>query len=205
MPVSLMRAATARRLTGRINNFIRLDPPDAFVCRPLDLAARVRAESFAPLAYSLAWKFARYAARDVPAEELISEALFALTNAAGQFDETRGVPFPAYAALAIRRRLIASVVTWRRGQWVRTLSDRLPDADWESADPGAGAAAREMCERVREILPARWYAALRLYHAEGCSMEEIGARLGISRERVRQLVRKATRLARQHFPEWTAN
>jgi RNA polymerase sigma factor (sigma-70 family) len=189
-----------------MKKFIRLDPPPAgFVCRPLDGAARGRAESLAPLAHQLAWKFARYAARDVPAEELVAEALLALTNAAGQFDESRGVPFAAFAALAIRRRLIYFVITWRRGRWLRSLPDRLPDAEWDVADPGAGAAAREMCERVRRILPARWYVALRLYHAEGHTMEEIGARFGISRERVRQLVRKATLLAREHFPEWTAN
>ena len=177
--------------------------------RSLDDDGQRRVQTYSPLAYQLAWKFARHSARDVPADELISEALFGLTYAAGLFDESRGVPFGAYATLVIRHRLIQAIFRWRRARRIVAPLPVLSDEEtWEAEDDHpppdahAGVAAREMCERVRRILPARWYDALCLHHVEGHSLTEVGARLGISRERVRQLLDKAHEQARQSFPRW---
>ena len=74
-------------------------------------------------------------ARDVPADELISEALFGLTYAAGRYDEDRHVPFGAYANMVIRHRLIQTVIRWRDKRFAP-----LPDwsessgEPWEAAD-----------------------------------------------------------------------
>jgi len=198
-----------RPLPPQVLRPLGIDPPS--MVRSLNAADQRRVQSYSPLAYQLAWKFARHNARDVPADELISEALYGLTYAAGLFDESRGVPFGAYATLVIRHRLIHAIIRWRRA---RRIIVPLPvrfgseGETWEAEDrnppPEAhvGAAAREMCERVRRILPARWYTALRLYHAEGYSLSEVAARMGITRNRVRQLLDKAQDQARESFPRW---
>jgi RNA polymerase sigma factor (sigma-70 family) len=181
--------------------------------RPLDPAAQARVEGSVALAYRLAWQCLRQHARDVPADELIAEALYGLTYAAALFDETRRVPFVAYATLVIRHRLIQFVRAWRRaagraGQYPdRGYAD---DAPWEAEDdnpapdPVTGLAAREMCDRVRRVMPRKWYTVLRLYHAEGRTFQEIGRMFGVSRQRVQQVVVLATEQARQSFPEWAA-
>src|SRR5262245_56648089 len=63
------------------------------VARPLDAAAQEQVKKHSWLAYQLAWRFARNRARDMPADELIAEALYALTYAAGLFEEDRGIEF----------------------------------------------------------------------------------------------------------------
>jgi RNA polymerase sigma factor (sigma-70 family) len=181
--------------------------------RPLDPVARARVEGAIPLAYRLAWRWARQRAPGVPPDELIAEALYGLTYAAGMFDETRGVPFPAYAALVIRHRLIHLVRVWRRAGRVGPYPGQAAagdDAPWEAADdnpgpdPVTGLAAREMCDRVRRALPRQWYTVLRLRHAEGRTFQEIGRRYGVSRQCIQQIVTQATERARESFPEWAA-
>src|SRR4051812_2961880 len=177
---------------------------------PLDPVGRARVEAFAPLAYRLAWYYARQRARDVPADELIAEALYGLTYAAGMFDDRRRVPFPAYAVLVIRHRLGQLIRAWRRARRAGpfpagTAHDGAP---WEAADDRpkpelvAGASARDLCDRVRRVLPARWYTVLRLRHAEGWTFQEIGDHLGVSRQFIQQVVEKATVRVRRHFPDW---
>src|SRR5262245_11288173 len=132
-------------------------PPGA-MRRPLDPVAQARVEEAVPLAYRLAWRMHRQHARDVPVDELIAEALYALTYAAAMFDEARQVPFEPYAVLTIRHRLAHFVRSWRHNAW---QAGQYPeqvsadDAPWEAADdnpaphPVTGLVAREMCDRVR--------------------------------------------------------
>jgi RNA polymerase sigma factor (sigma-70 family) len=163
------------------------------------------------LAYRLAWRTHRQHARDVPVDELIAEALYGLTYAAGLFDQTRRVPFVAYAALVLRHRLTHFVRAWRRaaarvGPYPGQAYE--DDTPWEAADdnpdpdPVNGLAAREMCDRVRRVLPRQWYAVLRLYHAEGRTCQQIGRKFGVSRQRIQQVLIAATERARLSFPEW---
>ena len=110
--------------------------------------------------------------------------------------------------MVIRHRLIQMVIGWRKAHWPRPFPMSADEYTWEAADPNPGpepavrAAAREMCERVRRKLPGRLYSILRLYYGEGRTMQEIGERFGISRQRTRQLLVRAIALARQHFPKW---
>src|SRR5271163_1169980 len=83
--------------------------------KPLDKAAQQLAQSHLALARRLAWKKYLNCSRKVPLEELHGEALFGLVYAAGMFDVNRGVPFGAYATMAITHRLIHAVHIWRRG------------------------------------------------------------------------------------------
>jgi RNA polymerase sigma factor (sigma-70 family) len=199
-------AATSRRI------FRPLRPQRESRARPLDLLGQARVEAFTALAYRLAWFYARRRAADVPPDELIAEALYGLTYAAGMFDETRRVPFGAYATLVIRHRLVQFIIDWRRARRAVPYpvgsdfeNDNTP---WEATDRRPkpdlviGASARDQCERVRRVLPARWYAILRLRHAEGLTLKEIGEYLGVSRTRIRQVLRVATDRVRRNFPNW---
>lgn len=197
-PRPTVRRRTFRPLRPRVSR-----------ARPLDPVGQARVEANTPLAYRLAWYYARQRARDVPPDELIAEALYGLTYAAGMFDETRRVPFPAYATLAIRHRLTQLIERWRRGRRVLPypVGSDPDDAPWEAADNRpkpdlvSGASAREVCERVRRVLPARWYRVLRLRYADGWTLQEIGDYLGFSRQFIQQVLDRATRRVLKHFPD----
>jgi RNA polymerase sigma factor (sigma-70 family) len=144
----------------------------------------------------------------------LGEARFALTYGSSLYDEARGVPFGAYVTMVIRHRLARVVTEWRRGGrldfvFFTDLAKREAGGDVLPFDPpcrlrnepGEEVAARELLERVRGTLPPRWYSLLELYYSEECTLQEIGEQVGLSRERVRQLIAKAIRRAREHFPE----
>ena len=178
-------------------------PRPCYQPRPLDVPAQERAVAYTHLAYQLAWWFARNTARDVPADELISEALFGLTYAAGRYDEDRHVPFVAYAKMVIRHRLIQAVIRWRDKRfaplpdWSESTGEPWEPADYRpTPDLCARVAASELCDRVRRSMPSRWYKALHLYYGEGLTLEEVGSRLGVSRQRIGQLIIKAEQQAR---------
>jgi RNA polymerase sigma factor (sigma-70 family) len=190
--------------------FRRLQPVPVSRARPLDPVGRARVEAFTSLAYRLALYYSRHRARDIPADELIAEALYGLTYAAGMFDETRRVPFAAYAVLVIRQRLAQFIFTWRRARRAGPYparAARADDAPWEAADDrpapdlATGASARDLCDRVRRVLPAQWYAILHLRHAEGWTLQEIGDALGVTRQFIQQVLAKATSRVRGLFPD----
>jgi RNA polymerase primary sigma factor len=79
----------------------------------------------------------------------------------------------------------------------RTMGDALAD-DTESARADAGVMARtrtEALERALDTLPEREAEILRLYYGLGqphsLTLEEIGGRFGLTRERIRQLKERA--------------
>jgi RNA polymerase sigma factor (sigma-70 family) len=177
--------------------------------KPLDDAGRALVEEHRLIAYRMAWKFARHSARDIPVEELIAEALYALTYAAGLFDRKRGVPFPAYAVMVIKHRLIHVILGWRRAKRVGPLprvcesEAELEPANRPGPDIPTSTATQEMCDRIREVLPSSWFDALQLCYGEDYTFEEIGDHMGISRQRAQQLVVRARRRLQQFFPDWT--
>jgi RNA polymerase sigma factor (sigma-70 family) len=172
--------------------------------RSLDAIGQTRVQTFSSLAYQLARAFRRYRACDIPRDELIGEALYGLTYAAGMYDEDRGVPFSAYAAQVVRHRLVNAIITWRRQQWIQYLPGVQSDAKVPDSAPdvSVGATARDMCEQIRQVLPARLYVPLRLFYLDGLPVSEISARLGFTPRRVRQLLEQAADLARKVFPGW---
>jgi RNA polymerase sigma factor (sigma-70 family) len=180
--------------------------------RPLDAAGRAQVEAHGYLAYRWARRFLRYRARGMPPEDVIAEAMYGLTYAAGMYDPSRHVPFGAYATLVVRHRLERAVINWRRSgrHLPMTLGSCTGDEVWEAEDSrptpdfANRASAHEMCERIRRVMPARSYQILRLYYSEGLTFEEIGSRFGLSRERIRQVMVQAIKKARQYFPNGVA-
>jgi RNA polymerase sigma factor (sigma-70 family) len=147
----------------------------------------------------------------VPLDELIGEAQFALVYAASLYDPGKDVPFGAYVTMVIRHRLLQAVTVWRRGgrlAHVRftDLSACLPGEPGyfdppctRTAEAGEQAAVHELLDWIRRSMPARWFEVLTLYFAHDHSLQEIGDRLGISRQRVRQLLAKAIARAREYY------
>lgn len=181
-------------------------PRGEFVLQPLDEPAQNLAQTHLPLAHRLAWKQFQTCGRVVPLDELRGEALFGLAYAAGMFKVDRGVPFGAYATMAITHRLIQAVTLWRRGgrlAHVRfTDLTSAPQSDFDTPCPRTResidyAALHELLDQVQRTLPPRWFQALQLYYAHGHTLEEVGHRLGVTRERVRQLLSKAVMRARK--------
>ncbi len=174
--------------------------------RPLNEHSQELARTHQDLARRLAWKQHLHCGRSMPLDELRGEALYGLVYAAGMFDPSRGVPFGAYATMAIKHRLMQAVVIWQRGG--RLAHIRFTDLNArmanefdtpcphtrESIDE---ATLHETLDRVRCRLPSRWFQALELYYADGHTLEEVGNRLGVTRERVRQLLNKAMGRARK--------
>ena len=206
-PRRYRKSLAAKRL--RELHFLKTSPFFLTAAKPLDAAGRELAESHCRLAYQLAWRFARRSAPDVPVEEFISEAFFALTYAAGRFEEERGVPFQAYAAMVIKHRLIYTILSWRRARRIGPLprgceaGTPLDFADRSGPDIPSSTATQEMCDRIREVLPSSWFDALQLCYGEGRTYEEIGSHLGISRQRAQQIVVQARRRLQLFFPQWT--
>jgi RNA polymerase sigma factor (sigma-70 family) len=173
--------------------------------KPLDTFAQQLAQSHLALARRLAWKHYRNCSRKVPLDELRGEALFGLVYAAGMFDVSRGVPFGAYATLAITHRLIHAVNIWRRGgrlDHVR-FTDMTAHSQNEFDVPCPrtresieDAIVHERLDRVRNLVPHRCFQAMQLYYAHGHTLEEVGHQLGVTRERVRQLLMRAMEQAR---------
>jgi RNA polymerase sigma factor (sigma-70 family) len=58
---------------------------------------------------------------------------------------------------------------------------------------------RELLEHIRRTMPRRWFTLLQMYFVEEHTLEEIGNRVGVSRERVRQLLNRALARARRHW------
>ncbi|MEW6250308.1 MAG: sigma-70 family RNA polymerase sigma factor [Planctomycetota bacterium] len=176
----------------------------------LDQAVRVRneiAQANLRLVVSIAKKRAT-AGHDL--FELISEGNVALLRAVEKFDCSRGFRFSTYASWAILNGYTRPSLDRRP----RRLREQQNTGDWQDVadirpaeEPDAervqelrGAVSRmlaQLDERERAIVRGRYGLG-----DEGGpqTLEQIGQRLGISKERVRQLQAKALLTLRAHCP-----
>src|SRR6476619_778695 len=147
------RSRRIRPLPPPILRAVTDEPPSDV--RSLDAIGQRRVQAFSPIAYQMARAFRRNRARDIPSDDLIGEALYGLTYAAGMYDEDRGVPFPAYASQVVRHRLVNAIISWRRQRWIHGLPGevrsgaKVPDS---APDVAIGASARDMCDQIRRAL-----------------------------------------------------
>jgi RNA polymerase sigma factor (sigma-70 family) len=138
-------------------------------------------------------------------EDLVQEGRIALWQAIVHFDPHRGTAFSTYAWVAIQRRIWQAVARQRRRAHARrgqgSLSappsmDPLAQAErawWQArVRQAVGEAVSRLPERLRQIV----VAAYGLNGLSPHSLAAIGRRLGISRDRVRQLRNDALVLLR---------
>jgi RNA polymerase sigma factor (sigma-70 family) len=153
--------------------------------------------AFLKLAISL---IGRFVSRQHGFDELLSEAAMALLRAVEKFDPDRGFRFSTYATPAVRRQLERFILKDHqdRRQMVRTAHlDTLPAAGGPTRadDRRRQAAVTEMAGMLQR-LDAREQTILQARFglepgSEPQSLQEVAGRLGVCRERVRQLEARA--------------
>ena len=87
----------------------------------------------------------------------------------------------------------ADVVEWGEG-------DRPYDPFLARPEDSRHLELKGMWQRLTAALPFRLRRALKLRYIEGLTLAECGDRMGVSRERIRQMCERAFQLIRQKFP-----
>jgi RNA polymerase sigma factor (sigma-70 family) len=130
--------------------------------------------------------------------ELLSDGNMSLIRAVEKFDFSRGFKFSTYASWAIMKNFARSIPEekHRRERYVTGHEELFESAaDTRTDEQECLASAEQAAHRVNrllEYLDPREREIIRLRagldnNAEGMTLEEIGQRLGITKERVRQL------------------
>lgn len=160
----------------------------------------------------------QYQGQGVDMEDLVSEGNIGLMAAARTYDATRGGRFVKFAVVHIRRQIEWAI----KGQTIsfepeygrRTRSIDAPlgaknnmsllsvitDANALQADDIVhNAAVEEVVGKVLGILNERERTVISAYYGDGITMAEIGIKMGLKRERVRQIRNRAIRRLRNEF------
>ncbi|WP_197524690.1 sigma-70 family RNA polymerase sigma factor [Botrimarina hoheduenensis] len=146
-------------------------------------------------------------------DDLLSQGIASLMHSVDKFDYGRGYRFSTYATCAVRRDLYRMVMSAKKDrQRFSTGSGEYLDGCERAADPNTelseaawkqlrGAIAQMMQhldEREQLIVAARFGLD---DSAKKASYSRLGERLGISKERVRQLANRAMEKLRELAPE----
>jgi RNA polymerase sigma factor (sigma-70 family) len=139
----------------------------------------------------------RHAAQTDNFFELLSDGNMSLMRAVDKFDFSRGNKFSTYASWAIMKNFARSIPEERhhRERYLtghEEVFDARPDARTDEAElVGAAEQAAKRVNRLLDYLEPREREIIRLRAGldapEGMTLEQIGQRLGITKERVRQL------------------
>ncbi|HEX6986293.1 MAG TPA: sigma-70 family RNA polymerase sigma factor [Planctomycetaceae bacterium] len=151
------------------------------------------------LVVSIARKFAD---RENPFDDFVSDGNLALLYAIGKFDYARGFRFSTYATHAVRRSIYRQVREKRRrtslvAVGATDLIDETVDGrEPRRADEGQYRQFRLLIEQMPDRLDDRERAILDArfgLHGDGkgLTLQKVAARLGLCKERVRQLQNRA--------------
>jgi RNA polymerase sigma factor (sigma-70 family) len=131
-------------------------------------------------------------------DELRSVAYEGLTKAAAYFEPERGIKFCTLAT-----RLMIQAI-WQAADRQRTqtrgLSFDPPARPEKVMDLVADTEASEQLEDALRHLPRRTRVIFEEHYAAGKDLAEIGQAMGVSRERIRQLVERGLETLRAHMP-----
>lgn len=139
-------------------------------------------------------------------DDLLQDGAAGLCAAAGRWEPGRGVPWPVYATVCVRRgmrdgmrRLAPAAASLDAPAWTDgpALLEVLPDA--AAVDPAEAACASDVRRRLGaavDALPPRTRDAVRLCWGVGLSQRQAAARMGVSPSRVRQALARARLLLR---------
>jgi len=156
----------------------------------------------------------RYRYRGLPLSDLVNEGNLGLLRAVERFDETHGVRFVSYAVWWIRQAIVHAIaqnsetcdpgVTFHRVSLDEpcTRNGSTPLRELVPDDRSATPEQRVLSGGLRDALdssltdlPEREELVLRLYYGLDCdapaTLEEVGKRLGVTRERARQIKERA--------------
>jgi RNA polymerase primary sigma factor len=147
--------------------------------------------------------------------EVVSDGNVSLMRAVDRFDFTRGFKFSTYCSWAIIKNYARTLPEQRlhhdhyqTGRDELLLSFAGPSADEHEDDYLP--AVRATLERMLAALDEREQVILRQRYAldgggEPCTLDQIGQRLGVSKERIRQLEARALAKLRQDFTPQAAH
>lgn len=141
--------------------------------------------------------------------ETVSDGNISLMRAVDRFDFTRGFKFSTYASWAVIRNYARTVPDQKhhleRYQTGREeLLEIVPGPRFDEAEDDFVPAARNLLERMLDTLDERERSILRQRFGldgggEPQTLEQIGKRFGVSKERVRQLEARAMTKLRGDF------
>jgi RNA polymerase sigma factor (sigma-70 family) len=127
-------------------------------------------------------------------EDLQQEAVIGLLRAGQGFNPAYGVKFSSYAGVAIRHHLhnVLSARRYRATPSLPTFEDgsTLEPEDRRTAAPDAAAILADEKDRVAQLmrlLHPRERVIFQMYFWDDLSFAQIGVRVGLSGERVRQI------------------
>ena len=147
-------------------------------------------------------------------DDLLSHGLVSLMHAIEKFDYDRGYRFSTYATCAVRRDLCRHVMTQRRdsqrfGTGADLLlndvggepaeSQQLTEPEWRNLNASLVRMIERLDERERFIVTHRFGLG---DGAKRASYNRLGERMGISKERVRQLANRAMEKLREWAPDY---
>jgi RNA polymerase sigma factor (sigma-70 family) len=162
------------------------------------------AEAHVRLAFYVAQQFvSRARALGIAREDLLQEAVIGLLRATHGFDPALGRRFAAFASVAIRNHLLNFLAERRQRPLRGLLTDRataVEQEDYRCQPPHSAAFVADDCEHVRgllRLLDRRERYIVRLYFWDDLSFARIGALVGLSGERVRQIFNRSLRRLRR--------
>ncbi|CAE7247191.1 sigma-70 family RNA polymerase sigma factor [Botrimarina mediterranea] len=147
-------------------------------------------------------------------DDLLSHGIVSLMHAIEKFDYDRGYRFSTYATCAVRRDLCRHVMTQRRdSQRFSTGADlllndvgaepgdaqHLSEPEWGVLNSSLVQMIQRLDERERFIVTHRFGLG---DGAKRASYNRLGQRMGISKERVRQLANRAMEKLREWAPDY---
>jgi len=147
-------------------------------------------------------------------DDLLSQGVASLMHAVEKFDYSRGYRFSTYATCAVRRDLYRLVMGRKKDfqrfttgstEYLNGCADDEPDPDemtesgWDHLSSSINEMLEHLDERERFIVTYRFGLD---ESGRKSSYSRLGERLGISKERVRQLANRALEKMRQLAPEY---